>query len=255
VLLGHPVRRITQLSNGVRVDADGISAYANRAIVAIPPTLASRIVYDPKLPALRDQLTQRVPQGTQIKCEAIYDRPFWRDDGYSGFAITDTGPGQVVFDNSPPDGTPGVLVSFVCGKFGREWGARSEADLRATILKQYAGLFGPKAQQPLDYFQMRWASEEWSRGCPVGIFPPGLLLDNGPALREPVGRVHWAGTETSTYWNGYMEGAIRAGERAAAEVLPRLGAAPPSPPRPPRPRRPRRHRRHRRRRHGARFTG
>jgi monoamine oxidase len=248
VRLGHPVRRITQLAKGVRVDADGLSAYGDRVIVAIPPALAGRIVYDPLLPATRDQLTQRIPQGTQIKCEAIYERPFWRDAGFSGFAITDGGPGQVVFDNSPPEGTPGVLVSFVCGRFGRQWGARPEAALRAAILDEYADLFGPAARQPTGYFQKFWAGEEWSRGCPVGVVPPGVLIDNGPALRDPVGRIHWAGTETSTYWNGYMEGAIRAGERAAAEALPRLGTTPvPAPPAPPR--------RPRRRRHSPRFTG
>jgi monoamine oxidase len=222
VQLGHPVRRITQSGGGVRVDADGLSVAGKRAIVAIPPALAGRIDYEPLLPPDRDQLTQRVPQGTQIKCEAIYRRPFWRDAGYSGFAISDAGPGQVIFDNSPPEGTPGVLVSFVCGENARAWSTRSEAELRAAILNQYAGLWGPQALDAIGWFRMFWAEEEWSRGCPVGCVPPGVLIDNGPALRTPVGRVHWAGTETSTYWNGYMEGAIRAGERAAHEALAEL---------------------------------
>jgi monoamine oxidase len=219
VRLGHPVRRIVQSGTGVRVEADGLTVRGQRVIVAIPPALANRIVYEPLLPPARDQLTQRMAQGTQIKCEAIYDRPFWRDAGFSGFALTDAGPGQVVFDNSPPDGSPGVLVSFVCGTNARAWSSRPEADLRAAIVKQYAELFGPQAAKPADYFQMAWSREEWTRGCPVGILPPGVLLDNGRALRTPAGRIHWAGTETSTYWNGYMEGAIRAGERAAHEVL------------------------------------
>ncbi|MFL5913335.1 MAG: flavin monoamine oxidase family protein [Gaiellaceae bacterium] len=223
VMLGRPVRRISQTSSGVTVDADGLSVHAQRAIVAIPPALAGQIVYEPLLPASRDQLTRRIPQGTQIKCEAMYERPFWRDTGYSGFAITDLGPGQVVFDNSPPDGTPGVLVSFVCGENARAWSTRLP-DLRDAIVKQYGELWGPEALKPADWFQMFWAGEEWSRGCPVGVVPPGVLIDNGPALREPVGRIHWAGTETSTYWNGYMEGAIRAGERAAAEALADLRA-------------------------------
>jgi monoamine oxidase len=219
VLLSHPVRRIIQKRNQVRVETDRIAVAGKHVIVAIPPALASRIIYEPEMPATRDQLTQRIPQGTQIKCEAIYRRPFWRDAGFSGFAITDQGPGQVVFDNSPPEGAPGVLVSFVCGTNARQWGARPEAALRSAIIDEYAGLFGPAARNPTGYFQKFWASDQWSRGCPVGVIPPGVLIDNGPALREPVGRIHWAGTETSTYWNGYMEGAIRAGERAASEVL------------------------------------
>jgi len=176
-------------------------------------------VYEPLLPPARDQFTQRVPQGTQIKCEAVYPRPFWRDAGYSGFAVTDAGPGEVVFDNSPPEGSPGVLVSFVCGRLARQWGARPVAALRAAIIEEYAALWGPQERSPVGYVQQFWAAEEWTRGCPVGVVPPGVLIDNGPALRTPVGRIHWAGTETSTYWNGYMEGAIRAGERAAAEAL------------------------------------
>jgi monoamine oxidase len=219
VALGHPVRRIAQDAHGVTVYADGLRVRAKRAIVALPPALAGRIDYTPAMPPSRDQLMQRVPQGIQIKCEAIYEKPFWRDAGYSGFALTDAGPGQAVFDNSPPDGTPGVLVSFVCGAEARRWTGRTDAELREAILKQYGDLFGPQALKPVGYFHKAWAREEWSRGCPVGVVPPGVLIDNGPALRAPVGAIHWAGTETSTYWNGYMDGAIRAGERAAREVL------------------------------------
>jgi monoamine oxidase len=219
VLLGHPVRRIAQSRGGVTVHADGAVVKAKHVIVAIPPALAGRIDYEPLLPTARDQLMQRVPQGTQIKCEAIYDKPFWRDAGYSGFALTDAGPGQAVFDNSPPDGKPGVLVTFVCGAEARKWNARPPAELRQAILAQFTELFGAPAAKPVGWFVKSWAKEEWSRGCPVGVVPPGVLIDNGPALRDPVGRIHWAGTETSTYWNGYMDGAVRAGERAAKEVL------------------------------------
>jgi monoamine oxidase len=247
VVLENPVRQITQTGRGVLIEGDRESALCERAIVAVPPTLASRIRYEPLMPPTRDQLTQRIPQGTQIKCEAIYPTPFWRDAGYSGFAVTDVGPGQVVFDNTPPEGTPGVLVSFVCGTNARYWGARGEPALRAAIIAQYANLWGPKAASPIDYFQMFWAQEEWSRGCPVGVMPPGVLFDNGPALRDPVGAIHWAGTETSTYWNGYMEGAIRAGERAAAEAVAGLGHIAPAP-------RPRR-RHPRPKRHTPRLTG
>jgi monoamine oxidase len=218
VLLNRPVRRIVQTGKGVTVDADGLSVGAKRVIVAVPPALAGRIQYTPLLPPLRDQFTQRVAQGTQIKFEAIYPRPFWRDAGLSGFSINDVGPCQVVFDNSPPDGAPGVLVGFVCGQNARAYAERADAELRDAALDGFARIFGYAARNPVDVFQQHWSKEEWSRGCPVGIVPPGVLLDNGVALRRPVGRVHWAGTETSTYWNGYMDGAIRAGERAAAEA-------------------------------------
>jgi monoamine oxidase len=219
VVLENPVRKIVQNGKGVRVHGDRFDAIAERVIVAVPPALAGRIVYDPLLPPRRDQFTQRVPQGTQIKCEAIYPKPFWRAKGYSGFSVNDVGPGQVVFDNTPPEGTPGVLVSFVCGSNARLWGSRGEKRLKRAIIDEYTRLWGKEASKPIGYFQMFWGAEEWSRGCPVGVVPPGVLVDNGQAIRTPVGRIHWAGTETSTYWNGYMEGGIRGGERAAREAL------------------------------------
>ena len=89
----------------------------------------------------------------------------------------------------------------------------------ASILNEFATFFGSEALKPTSFFDTQWATEPWSRGCPVGIWPPGLLLANGEQLRAPQGRIKWAGTETSNYWNGYMDGAVRSGERAAKEAL------------------------------------
>jgi monoamine oxidase len=219
ISLGRPVRRIVQDGGGVTVYADGLTYRGKRAIVAIPPTLAGRIVYDPLLPALRDGLTQRVPQGTLMKLEAIYDRPFWRDQGLTGFAVTDDAPFSVCFDNTPPEGTPGAIFGFAGGNQSRLWGQKSAAERKAAVLGAFADLFGSQALHPIDYVEFAWSNEEWTRGCPVGFHPPGVMSQYGPALRPPVGRIHWAGTETSTYWNGYMDGAVRSGQRAAAEVL------------------------------------
>lgn len=219
VHLGRPVGRIAQDRLGVTVEATGMTFRGKRAIVALAPTLAGRIRFEPDLPDLRDQLTQRVPMGTLIKCEAVYDRPFWRDDGLSGFAIGDTGPCNVTFDNCPPDASPAVLFGFIGGDEARHWSARPAAERKAAVLKNFADYFGPKALSPRDYFEGNWARERYTRGCPVGVMQPGTLVEYGPALRPAVGRVHWAGTETSTYWNGYMDGAVRSGERAAREAL------------------------------------
>jgi monoamine oxidase len=104
---------------------------------------------------------------------------------------------------------------------GSFWGLALSAR-RLAVLDQLAGAFGPKARQARDYFETDWSKEHWSRGCPTAIPGPGLLLTYGPSLRQPIGRIHWAGTETSTYWNGYMDGAVRSGERAAQEVLDEL---------------------------------
>jgi monoamine oxidase len=219
VVLGAVVRSIHQAHGRVRVDCDGLTVHARRVIVAIPPTLTGQIEYTPKLPAKRAQLVQRYPQGWLLKCEAIYDRPFWRAKGLSGQAVADTGPATTTFDNTPPSGSPGILFGFVGGHEARTWGPRSKAARKQAVLRNLADYFGDEALHPKQYVEMDWAAEVWTRGCPVGFTAPGVLLDYGPSLRARVGRIHWAGTETSTYWNGYMDGAVRSGERAAAEVL------------------------------------
>ena len=195
---------------------------AKRAIVAIPPTLAGRIDYTPRLPSIRDQLTQRLPQGTLIKATAVYDEPFWRDAGLNGQVISFDGPANVTFDDSPPDGSKGVVFGFIGGDEARKFQRMSKANRKAAVLANFKKYFGSKAGHPRQYFETNWSQEAWTRGCPVAIAGPGTLLGYGPALRRPVGHIHWAGTETSTYWNGYMDGAVRSGERAAGEVLAEL---------------------------------
>ncbi len=219
LVLGAPVRRIEHSRDGVVIHGDGITARARRAIIAVPPTLAGRISYDPPLPAYRDQLTQRFPMGSCVKCLAFYEEPFWRADGLSGSAVSDPGPLSIVFDNSPPDGSPGIIVGFLEGHWARELGRVSEEQRRAAVLANLACLFGPRAARPERYLERNWAEEEWSRGCYVGYTPPGVLTAYGPAIRAPIGPLHWAGTETATVWNGYMDGAIQSGERAAREAL------------------------------------
>jgi monoamine oxidase len=225
LVLGAPVRRIEHSADEVTVHADGLSVRARRAIIAIPPTLAGRIVYDPPLPAYRDQLTQRFPMGACIKCMAFYDQPFWRGDGLSGSAVSDPGPLSIIFDNSPPDGSPGIIVGFLEGHSARELGRVGEDERRTAVLTNLGRLFGPRAALPERYLERNWGEEEWSRGCYVGYTPPGVLTAYGPAIRAAIGALHWAGTETATVWNGYMDGAIQSGERAAREAMAALQQA------------------------------
>jgi monoamine oxidase len=219
VALQAPVRRIEHSDSAVRLVADGREVSAGAAIVAIPPALCGRIAYDPPLPAIRDQLTQRMPQGTVIKCMAVYERPFWREAGLSGQAMSTEGPVKVMFDNSPPDGSPGVLLGFLEGRQARELGEWEPEARRRAVVDCFTRIFGRQAGDPLDYVERVWAQEEWTRGCYGCYMPPGGWVSYGRALRAPIGRIHWAGAETATVWNGYMDGAIQSGERAAAEVL------------------------------------
>jgi monoamine oxidase len=219
VRTGAPVRRIAQSDAGVRIAADGLEIEAERAIVALPPAIATRIEFDPQLPEGRRLLGERLLPGALTKCMALYEEPFWRGDGLSGESVTDAGPVTLTFDSSPRDGSAGVLLGFAGGPEARQMEAMPPAERRAAVLGCFAQLFGPRATQPLDYAEQTWAEEEWSGGGPTSNFGPGGWTRCGPALREPVGRVHWAGTETATVWSGYMEGALQAGERVAAEAL------------------------------------
>jgi monoamine oxidase len=224
VVLEAPVRTIAHGDDGVRVRGDGgTEVAARRVIVAIPPTLATRIAYDPPLPGYRDQLTQRMAQGTVAKCMAIYDEPFWRANGLTGQATSDAGPVRVTFDNSPPDGRPGVLLGFLEGRHARRAGRMAPADRRKMVVDCFARLFGPRAAKPDGYVERLWAEEEWTRGCYGCAMPTGAWTEFGEALRAPIGPLHWAGAETATVWSGYMDGAVRSGERAAAEALSALG--------------------------------
>ncbi|MGE4426133.1 MAG: flavin monoamine oxidase family protein [Solirubrobacteraceae bacterium] len=214
----------------VTVSTDTERITARRVVVAMSPTLAGRITYDPPLPARRDQLTQRVPQGSVIKAMAVYPRPFWRDRDLSGQVVSTTGPVKVVFDNSPPDGTPGILVGFFEGSQAREAGRLSPEDRRAAMLACLTRFFGPDAASPIGYVERDWSAEEWSRGCYGAFLPPGTWTALGDALRAPVGPIHWAGSETSPVGMGYMDGAVASGDAAARAVLAGLGG--PAPARP-----------------------
>ncbi len=219
VELSTPVRAIRHSEAGVSVVSDRLTVSAKRAIVAIPPTLAGHVAYAPALPAVRDGLSQRMAQGSVVKCMAVYERPFWRERGLSGAVTSVTGPVSVGFDNSPPEGSPGVLLGFLEGRAAREAMDRSREERREIVAECFGRFFGPEAAKPIDYVDRAWGAEEWSRGCYGGFMPPGAWTDNGAALRTPIGTIHWAGAETATVWNGYMDGAVSSGARAAAEVL------------------------------------
>jgi len=219
VVLRTPVRAVTQTRSGIEAVADGLTVAAQRAVVAIPPPLAARISFEPSLGGERDQLAQRMAHGALTKCAAIYGEPFWRERGLTGQAVSDWGPVSTTFDNSPPDHKPGVMVGFIAGAEAVRHARLSEAERRKVVLGCFARLYGEEALHPGIYIEQAWAEEQWSRGGPVCSFSPGALSAYGKALRRPAGRVHWAGAETATVWTGYMEGAVRSGERAAEEAL------------------------------------
>ena len=223
VRLSSPVTCIAQNADGVVITTGGrgvadTQVRARRVVVTAPPHMAARIRYEPALPAQRDALLQRIPMGGTIKFHALYDAAFWREAGFSGEMVCTSGPVSVIFDNCSHDGAQAALVGFCVGAAAREVGRLPEAEQQRVFEEVLVRGFGPRARRHTLLRIKDWAADEWSRGCPTGIMPPGVMGIYGPALREPCGRIHWAGTETAREWTGYMEGAVESGERVAREV-------------------------------------
>jgi monoamine oxidase len=224
VRLGCPVRRVVQRDGGVTVHHDGGVIESKRAIVAVPPKLAAALAFEPALPSRRAELLGKMPMGAVIKHTAIYERPFWRDRGLSGMVVSDEGPIHVAFDNSAPGG-PGILMGFSEADNARALGKLTTEERRRAAVECFVRYYGEDARNPSRYADHVWAEDPWSGGCYGAFMPPGVWTELGPALREPCGLVHWAGTETATVWSGYIDGAISSGERAAAEVASALRRA------------------------------
>jgi len=218
VRLNTVVRDIAQDDDGVVVTFEGGQVSGSHVVVAVPTTLASRFRYSPPLPSARDALTQQMPAGSVIKYHVAYSTPFWREDGLSGFVLGLDSAFGVVLDNSPNDASCGVLVGFIEGAHARTAAEQTADERRAAVIAQLVEYFGPQAAEPIEVIEQDWMAEEFTRGCYGGRLGAGVWTQYGRALAAPVGRIHWAGAETSDVWNGYMDGAIRSGRRAAAEI-------------------------------------
>jgi monoamine oxidase len=219
VRLSSPVRKITQTTDGVTVEADGVTVRARRAIIAIPPALARQIQHDPELPTTRRDLETNMPMGSIVKVIVGYERAFWRERDLTGEMLSTGYPCRATFDDCQPGGGHPALVGFVVGDAARKFGKLPADQRRAAVLSQLTGIFGEEATRATAYIDHDWIADPWSTGCYVGLLGPGVLTRAGATLREPIGRIHFAGTETAMRWAGYLEGAIEAGERAANEVL------------------------------------
>lgn len=225
LILGQPVERITWYSDHVVAKSAGALITAKRAIIACAPPLAGRLKYDPPLPHARDQLTQRTHMGAEFKCQVVYDRPFWREAGLSGFGVSLDRPVVYSYDSTPPEGSPGVLLTFIGGDDAVAFGQLNASERRQRVIDGFVKFFGAGAATPLHYVETSWMEEPFSGGCFFANFPPGTWTSFGEALRQPVGALHWASCENATSWFGHMEGAVQSGEAVAREVLAALPTA------------------------------
>lgn len=217
--LSQPVRRIVSDTDGVTVaTADG-SVRARRVVVAVPMAIASQLIFEPMLPVDRSFLHQRMPLGAVIKIGLVYDEPFWRDAGLSGQSFEPGSPATLTIDSCTDSVPPGILTVITEGPVARRLSRMDPADRRSAVIDAVASRFGAPARSFVEYLEQDWSIERYSGGGMISHAPPGVLTEFGHALREPCGRVHWAGTESSAIMHGWIDGAVRSGERAAAEVM------------------------------------
>ncbi|WP_433031726.1 flavin monoamine oxidase family protein [Actinomycetospora sp. CA-053990] len=217
VVLDSPVTEIHQTDDEVLVRSARLDVRAQRAIVAMTPADADRIRFTPDLPTRRAALQRVWHNGTESKIFAVYDRPFWRDQGLNGAAVTDLPVAHYVIDNSPPDASIGILLSFV-GTTGPDEILDDSTARRAALLTDLETLFGSDAGRPVRVLEQNWVHEPWISGC-VSTRAPGVMTAYTDATTKAVGRVHWAGTEAAPEFEGYLEGAVRSAERAVGEVV------------------------------------
>jgi len=216
--LSQPVRQITQDADGVTVTATDMTVRARRVIVAIPMAIASSIVYEPMLPVDRAFLHQRMPSGAVIKTSIVYEEPFWRADGLSGQSAAPGSPATLTIDACTDTGDPGIMCVITEGPAARRLTTLDESERTAAVIGELVDRFGDKARTPVEYHTQNWSIERYSGGGMISHTPTGVLTEFGYTLREPCGRIHWAGAESSAIMCGWIDGAIRSGERAAAEV-------------------------------------
>jgi monoamine oxidase len=219
--LSQPVRHIVQDADGVTVRSDDVTVRARRVIVAVPLAIAGQIDYQPTLPLDRLFLHQRMPGGAIVKISVVYDEPFWRAAGLSGQTAAPGSLATLTIDACTDTGTPGVMCVITEGPAARRLGRLAPADRQAAVVGELVDRFGEKAGSPIGYHEQEWSVERYSGGGMISHAPPGVLTQFGYTVREPCGRIHWAGTESSAVMCGWVDGAIRSGERAAEEVLAR----------------------------------
>jgi len=221
VKLEHPVTAIEGWDSGlVTVHAAGQGFTARNVVLAVPKPLLAQIRFAPQLPPAYTQILQRQPMGAVTKINVVYPKPFWREQGLNGSVVSDTGPVELVYDNSPPDGNPGVLVGFMEGDQSRLHFGDSVAARRKATVECLVRYFGDAAANPTGYHDRVWARERYSLGAYGSYNPPGVLTSLGEAASAPaIGNLHLAGADFAAQWTGYMDGAIRTGEAAAKALL------------------------------------
>ncbi|XP_045406598.1 amine oxidase [flavin-containing] B-like [Lemur catta] len=230
VKLERPVISIDYTGENILVKTLNHEIYETKYVIStIPPTLGMKSHFNPPLPMMRNQLITRVPLGLVTKCIVYYKEPFWSKKDYCGTMIIEGEevPISYTLDDTKPDGNYAAIMGFILAHKARRLACPTKEERMKKLCELYAKVLGSQeALKPLHYEEKNWCEEQYSGGCYTTYFPPGIMTQYGRVLRQPVGRIYFAGTETATHWSGYLEGAVEAGERVAQEVLPATGKIP-----------------------------
>lgn len=218
IMLNRAVLEILRDEEGVTVRTSQETIRARRVIMAVAPPMAHAIFHQPPLPEARVQLQRNTFMGTIYKAVIVYDTPFWRGEGLSGELLALDGLITGAVDISPPGG-PGHLCVLLPGQAARALDGLDDEARRDAVCNALATHFGERARLPLSFHDKAWHQDKFVLGGYVAWPRPGSFDAVAAAGSGPLGRVHWAGTESASRFKGYLEGAVCAGERAAAEVL------------------------------------
>lgn len=219
IRFGHAVTSIIQNEESVTVQGENFSFSCKKVIMAVPPPLINDIRFSPELSTLKKQIISGIYMGKVGKCFMVYQKPFWRENDFSGQALADEdSPFQTMFDSSPNDGGYGIILGFTIADRAEEYFRKPEAKRKQLMLEKLHSYFGEEALQPIMYQDIYMTDEAWSQGCYAGIYPLGAWTGFQNTYVKPEGNIFWAGTESSDQWYGYIEGAVRAGERAVGEL-------------------------------------
>jgi len=225
VYLNCPVNGITQTSNGTIVETlPGEVFRARKVLVSAPTPLYRHIKFLPPLPAEKQEYLDSVHLGPYCKCILLYSSPWWREVGFNGSFIDLSGPVVFSRDVSSDEDKMYAISCLIGGKFALGWSRLPRSRRVNAVKDQLASMIGPehgeRIHNTIQTIEMAWAKESFIEGVPCPMPAPGGIWPRlGNALRRPFGSLHFIGTETAFEWKGYMEGAVRAGERGAAEVI------------------------------------
>ena len=222
VFLGQPARTVRWGDAGVSVLTDDLEVRARRVIVAVPPVLYTRISFDPPLPRRQQMMHQHLSMGFVIKVHAVYETPFWREDGLSGTAFSPYELSHEAYDNTNFNDPRGTLVGFVSDEAADGVFTVSAEERKQRILTSLSHYFGEKALTPVVYYESDWGTEEWTRGAYAASFDLGGLARFGADLRTPVGPILFSCSDLAGKGYQHVDGAIRMGRATAAEIVAEL---------------------------------